>query len=224
MMTGEQYRESLRDGRKMFCQGREIDDVTTDPLTKLAVDWVADGYDQHYDPADDAHGPYFFIPTSSDELRENEDRQKKWDFPTISTSTGLLMLLNASSRMRESHPHYAERVLAFFDEARDRDIRAVLTITDAKGDRSKSPSKQDDPDLYLRIVDRTSDGVVLSGAKLHISSAPVAHELLVMPTKRMKDGEEDWAIAAAVPMNSPGITVINATFTPRPDFDEEFFP
>lgn len=224
MMTGEQYRESLRDGRKMFCQGRQIDDVTTDPLTKLAVDWVADGYDRHYEPGDDAAGPYFFVPRSSEELRENEQRQKKWDFPTISTSTGLLMLLNASSRIRDSHPAYAERVLAFFDEARSRDVRAVLTITDAKGDRSKSPSQQDDPDLYLRIVDRTSDGVVLSGAKLHISSAPVAHELLVMPTKRMKEGEEDWAVACAVPMNSPGITVVNATFTPRPDFDERFFP
>jgi len=224
MMTGEQYRESLRDGRQMYCQGRQLEDVTTDPLTKMAVDWVADGYDKNYDPAEGAHGPYFFIPKSSDELREQEARQRKWDFPTISTATGLLMLLNSSSRMRDSHPEYAERVLAFFDDARDRDVRAVLTITDAKGDRSKSPSQQDDPDLYLRIVDRSSDGIVLSGAKMHISSAPVAHELLVMPTKRMKDGEEEYAVACAVPMNSPGITVINATFTPRPDFDERFFP
>ena len=104
MMTGEQYRESLRDGRRMFCQGRAIDDVTTDPLTSLAVDWVADGYDKHYDPAEGAHGPYFFIPKSSEELKENEHRQKKWDFPTISTSTGLLMLLNASSAITSSSP------------------------------------------------------------------------------------------------------------------------
>ncbi len=224
MLTGEQYRASLRDGRRIFSQGRRVEDVTTDPLTRKAVDWVADGYDTYYDPAPGAHGPYYFVPRSAEELKEQEERQKKWDFPTISTSTGLLMLLNASSRMGSGYPHYAERVLAFFDDARDRDVRAVLTITDAKGDRSKSPKEQDDPDLYLRIVDRQSDGVVLSGAKMHISSAVVAHELLVMPTKRMKTGEEDYAIAAAVPMNAPGITIINATFTPRPDFDERFFP
>ena len=98
MMTGEQYRASLRDGRKVYCQGRQVHDVTTDPLTKLSVDWVADGYDRHYQPGD-AAGPYYFIPRSIEELRENEERQKSWDFPTISTSSGLLMLLNASSRM-----------------------------------------------------------------------------------------------------------------------------
>lgn len=223
MMTGEQYRGSLRDGRTVFCQGRQIHDVSTDPLTKLSVDWVADGYDRHYQPGD-AVGPYFFIPRSVEELRASEERQKSWDFPTVSTSTSLLMLLNASSRMVDEYPVYAERVLAFFDDAKQRDVRAVLTITDAKGDRSKSPSQQDDPDLYVHMVDRQRDGVVIRGAKMHISSSVVAHELIVMPTKRMKAGEEDYAVACAVPMNAPGVTIINTTFTPRPDFDERFFP
>ena len=223
MMTAEQYRASLRDGRRVFCQGAEITDVTTDPLTRLSVDWVAGGYDRHYQPGD-ASGPYYFIPRSIQELRENEERQKSWDFPTTSTSTGLLMLLNASSRMVDQYPVYAERVMSFFEDAKRRDVRAVLTITDAKGDRSKSPSQQDDPDFYVRIVDRQADGIVIRGAKMHISSAVVAHELLVMPTKRMKTGEEDYAVACAVPMNAPGVTIINATFTPRPDFDERFFP
>lgn len=224
MMTGEQYRESLRDGRRVFGNGRRIDDVTTDPLTRLSVDWVAKGYDEHYRPGDDAFGPYFFIPRSTQELREAEERQKTWDFPTISTASGLLMLLNASSRMVNDYPVYAERVMAFFEDAQRRDVRCVLTITDAKGDRSKSPSEQDDPDLYLRIVERRKDGIVISGAKLHISSAVVAHELIVMPTKHMKRTESDYAVACAVPMNAPGVTIINTSFTPRPDFDERYFP
>jgi len=103
MMTGTQYRESLRDGRRVYCQGRQVTDVTTDPLTKLSVDWVADGYDRHFQPGE-ASGPYYFIPRSVEELRANEERQKSWDFPTISTSTGLLMLLNASSRMVKDYP------------------------------------------------------------------------------------------------------------------------
>jgi 4-hydroxybutyryl-CoA dehydratase/vinylacetyl-CoA-Delta-isomerase len=65
---------------------------------------------------------------------------------------------------------------------------------------------------------------VIRGAKLHISSASIAHDLIVMPTKRMKAGEEDWAVAAAVPVNAPGVKIINASFAPRPDFDPEFFP
>src|SRR5690606_12789138 len=60
--------------------------------------------------------------------------------------------------------------------------------------------------------------------KMHISSAVVAHELIVMPTKRMKPDEADWAVACAVPMNAPGVTIVNTTFTPRPDFDLRNFP
>ena len=62
-------------------------------------------------------------------------------------------------------------MLAYFEEAKAADIRCVQTITDAKGNRALPPSKQDDPDVYLRIVDRNSDGIVIRGAKLHISSA-----------------------------------------------------
>ncbi len=224
MMTGEQYRQSLRDGRRVFGNGRAIEDVTTDPLTKLSVDWIVKGYDQHYREGPDAHGPYYFIPRSTQDLRDTEERQKSWDFPTISTSNGLLMLLNASSKMAPTHPEYADRVMAYFEDTQRRDVRCVLTITDAKGDRAKSPGQQDDPDMYVRIVDRRPDGIVISGAKMHISSAVVAHELIVMPTKHMKPDESDYAVACAVPMNAPGVTIINTTFTPRPDIDVRYFP
>ena len=224
MMTGDQYRQSLHDGRRVFANGEQIHDVVTHPSVRLGVDWIAGGYDRFYDPAPDANGPYFFIPKSATELREQEERQKTWDFPTMSTSQGLLMLLQASSRMRDQYPHYADRVMNYFNETRERDIRLVQTITDAKGDRAKSPMEQDDPDVYLRIVERRKDGIVISGAKLHISSAVLAHELIVMPTKRMKPGEEDWAVACAVPINAPGVTIINTSFTPRPDVDIRHYP
>ena len=59
----------------------------------------------------------------------------------------------------------------------------------------------------MRVVDRTADGVVIRGAKLHITAAALAHDLMVMPTKTMKPGEEDYAIACAVPVNSPGVHI-----------------
>jgi 4-hydroxybutyryl-CoA dehydratase/vinylacetyl-CoA-Delta-isomerase len=224
MLTGAQYLESLRDGRQVWVNGHAVPDVTAEPLLSGVARFAAEGYDRHYDPAEGAIGPYFFVPKSVQDLREQEERQLHWDFPTASTSQGLLMVLTAASRMRAEFPQYAERAEAYFDESAERDIRCVQTITDAKGNRALSPMKQDDPDLYLRVVDRQADGVVIRGAKLHISSAAVAHELIVMPTKRMKPGEEDWAFAGAVPVNAPGVKIINVSFAPRPDFDPEFFP
>jgi 4-hydroxybutyryl-CoA dehydratase / vinylacetyl-CoA-Delta-isomerase len=224
MLTGDQYLQSLRDGRQIYVNGHAVPDVTEEPLLRGGALAAAEGYDRHYQPGADASGPYFLIPTSVEELRQVQDMYLDWDFPTISTSNGLLMVLTAASRMREDFPQYAERALAYFEHAKRRDIRIVQTITDAKGNRSLSPSKQDDPDLYVRIVDRSADGVVIRGAKLHISSAAIAHELMVMPTKRMKPGEEDYSVAAAVPVNAPGVKIINASFAPRPDLDPDFFP
>jgi 4-hydroxybutyryl-CoA dehydratase/vinylacetyl-CoA-Delta-isomerase len=224
MMTAEEYRASLRDGRRMFVNGETIDDVTTHRLFKAAVDLSAADYDAYYDPRAGATAPYFEIPTTAEELRGQEELQHTWSTLTVSTVHTLLMLMTAASRMRPSHPQYADRVIAFFEEAKTRDIRCVQTITDAKGHRGLSPSQQDDPDLYLRIVDRQRDGLVITGAKLHISSAAVAHELVVMPTKRMKNGEEEWAVACAVPINAPGVSIINTSFAPRADLDPRYFP
>jgi 4-hydroxybutyryl-CoA dehydratase / vinylacetyl-CoA-Delta-isomerase len=224
MLTGQQYKESLRDGRKIYVHGHATPDVTQEPMLSRGVQWAADGYDKYYDPAPGAHGPYFFIPKSVEDLRVQQYQQMTWDFPTTSTANGLLMILTASSRMRAQYPVYANRTEAYFRESRDRDVRSVIAITDSKGNRSLPPGKQDDPDLYTRIVERRPDGIVIRGAKLHISSAAISHELIVMPTKAMKPGEEDYAVACAVPVNDPGVTIINATFSPRPDFNPEFFP
>jgi 4-hydroxybutyryl-CoA dehydratase/vinylacetyl-CoA-Delta-isomerase len=224
MMTGEQYRQSLRDGRKVYIAGRPVEDVTEEPLLKRAVDITAANYDEFYRPGEDAFGPLFFIPRSIEDLRYQQVEQLKWANPTRTTSVSLLMLMTAGSRIRADLPMYADRAMAYFERAKRADIRCVQTITDAKGHRALSPVKQDDPDLYVRVVSRDSGGVVIRGAKLHITGAPIDHDLIVMPTKRMKPGEEDWAIACAVPVNSPGVKIIATTYAPRPDLPDDYFP
>jgi 4-hydroxybutyryl-CoA dehydratase/vinylacetyl-CoA-Delta-isomerase len=93
----------------------------------------------------------------------------------------------------------------------------VPCITDAKGDRALAPGQQDDPDLYVRVVERRDDGIVIRGAKLHITGAAVAHELIVMPTKRMKPAESQWAVACAVPVSAPGVSIMNTIPVPPAD-------
>jgi 4-hydroxybutyryl-CoA dehydratase/vinylacetyl-CoA-Delta-isomerase len=93
---------------------------------------------------------------------------------------------------------YGARIDAFAGHCKEGDLRCVPCITDAKGHRALSPARQDDPDLYVRVVGQRDDGIVIRGAKLHITAAAVAHELIVMPTKRMKPGEEQWAVACAI--------------------------
>ncbi len=67
----------------------------------------------------------------------------------------------------------------------------------------------------MRVVDRDRTGVVIRGAKFHITAGPIVHELVVLPTKRMREGEEAYAIACAVPADAPGVTQITSSHHPR---------
>jgi 4-hydroxybutyryl-CoA dehydratase/vinylacetyl-CoA-Delta-isomerase len=87
----------------------------------------------------------------------------------------------------------------------------VQCITDAKGNRARRPSEQHDPDAYVHVVDRTRQGVIVRGAKLHITGASLGHELLTIPTKGMRGNEAEYAIACLVPVQSPGVRIVDVT-------------
>jgi aromatic ring hydroxylase len=100
---------------------------------------------------------------------------------------------------------YNKRFLKWLEYFQREDIVANCAQTDVKGDRSKRPHEQADPDLYLRIVERKSDGIVVRGAKAHNTIAPYAQELIVIPTRALTPEEGDWAVAFAIPADAEGI-------------------
>ena len=64
----------------------------------------------------------------------------------------------------------------------------------------------------------------INGCKMHISGSSVGHEQVVLPTKAMRPGEEEYAIACAVPVNAPGVKVIDTTYAPYGEYDPRNFP
>jgi len=104
--------------------------------------------------------------------------------------------------------NYHERFRNFWSRVQLEDLVVDGAMTDPKGDRGKRPKDQADPDLFLRVVEKKSDGVVVRGAKFHQTGMLNSHEIIVMPTLNMREGEEPWAICFAVPTNSPGIKYI----------------
>jgi len=81
-------------------------------------------------------------------------------------------------------------------------------MTDPKGDRRLSPSQQSDPDLFARIVEKKSDGIVVRGAKLHQTGALNSHEIIVMPTQSLAEPDKDYAVSFAIPADAPGVVMI----------------
>ena len=222
-MNPDEYRASLADGRRVFYDGRLIDDVATHPKFRAAVGRIATGYGDG-DRGLHREDAYEFPHTPAD-LRTRMETLLGWEGTLLMTLESLLALGTAAGRLpaTPAFDPYRSRMRAFVEQCKARDVRIVPCITDAKGDRALGPAQQDDPDLYLRVVDQRDDGIVVRGAKLHISGAAVTHELMVMPTKRMKPGEEQWAVACAVPVGTPGVTVMNTIVRP-PDDELEYHP
>jgi 4-hydroxybutyryl-CoA dehydratase/vinylacetyl-CoA-Delta-isomerase len=214
MLTGQEYKESLKDGRKVYFQGRLVEDMDLEPGLSVPLNAVADGYDKYYSSAPDAVNPVISAPRTAQELRDRIPELMELDLVLNVTYQSLMTVLVAAGRLAGSVPQYIPRIEAYVEKARREDIRITECITDAKGNRSLHPGKQEDPDAYVRVVSRGADGVVVRGAKLHISGAALGHDLMVMPTKTMRPGEEDYAIACAIPVNSPGVHITNTTYHP----------
>jgi len=95
------------------------------------------------------------------------------------------------------------------------DIAATCAMTDVKGDRSLRPSEQADPDLYLRVVEKTEDGIVVRGAKCHTTAAVPSNEIIVMPTRGSREQDEDYAVAFTVPVDVKGLKFVARSTVPQ---------
>lgn len=224
MLTGTDYRNSLADGRAVYLRGKRLDDINVVPEFATTIERFARVYDEAYQPGEDATNPLFSTPRSKAELQARIDELHSADMLVHLTYQSFMALLTAADRLDEVFPTGAQRIRDYVEDCRRRDIRMVQCITDAKGNRSLGPGDQPDPDQYLRIVERRPDGVVIRGAKLHITGAAMAHELMVMPTKRMKPGEEAYAIACGVPVNAPGVKIVSVLPDAEPDQDPRDYP
>lgn len=224
LKTPEEYIESLRDGRVIYWEGERIADITQHPRFRVPISLMARDYD--YSPDTDlgdlrryrtedgteAHRIYQ-IPRSEEDLAKRVDLMNVSSVGTL-VSGVYMALMSVKDQVAEVNPMYGENIERMYRYCRDNDLRAAEVITDPKGDRKRRAHEQDDPDLYVRIVERRKDGIVVRGAKLHITAASVIHELVVMPTKGMRQDETDYAVSFSIPVNAPGVKIINRSCSP----------
>src|SRR5579864_5239935 len=232
LKTPAEYVESLRDGRVTYWDGERIDDITAHPKFRTPIAVASRDYD-YQDPArrevmsyetetgERAHR-VFQIPRSEHDLERRIELMHEMSI--VGGVTGVFMaLMSVKDAVAEVNPQYAANIERMYRYVRDNDLRAAEVITDPKGDRSRRAHEQDDPDLYVRIVKRTDEGIVVRGAKLHITAASLVHELVVMPTKGMRQDETDYAVSFSIPVNAEGVSIINRSFA-APELNEFDYP
>ena len=112
---------------------------------------------------------------------------------------------------------YNQRFLKYLDYWQKNDIVGSCAQTDPKGNRALRPHEQADPDLYLRVVEHRDDGIVVRGAKNHITAAAVAEEIIVLPTRMLTPEEDQYAVAFAVPGDWEGVKLVTRASSHKRD-------
>ncbi len=224
LRTGKEYLASLSDNRVVFYAGQRIASVTAHPELSLHANAIANSFGN-------GMGDDEAILKQRSTLLADGDRVHRWAVAPRSRedllafvemeenlsgdehgalTAGLSALQILAPRMDAKHgTNYVERITKYADWFARTDVQGAFAMTDAKGDRSKAPSGQVDPDLFLRVVERRKDGIVIRGAKTSVTAAALANELLVLPTHAMGEADKDWAVACAVPANAPGVVMIS---------------
>ena len=224
--TGEEYIDSLR-GRKLkvYLLGELVDEPVDHPIIRPSVNAVAETYDlaMRNPELASAISPFtgervnrfLHIARSAEDLVMQNKMQRRLGqltgtcFQRCVGMDALNSLHSVTYEIDEEHPtDYHQRFNAFVTFAQQRGLVIGGAMTDVKGDRSKAPHQQHDPDLYVHVTRRTEQGVFISGAKAHQTGCLNSHWLIVMPTIRLGEQDRDFAIVGAIPVDAPGITYI----------------
>jgi aromatic ring hydroxylase len=112
---------------------------------------------------------------------------------------------------------YNQRFKKYLRYWQENDIVGSCAQTDVKGNRALRPHQQADPDLYLRVVERRDDGIVVRGAKNHITAAAVAEEIIVLPTRMLTPEEDEYAVAFAIPGDWDGVKLVTRASSHKRD-------
>lgn len=224
--TGKEYIDSLR-GRKLkiFLFGEEIKDPVEHPIIRPSINAVAETYDLAVREEDLASAQssisgkrvnrFLHIAESAQDLVFQNKMQRKMGqntgtcFQRCVGMDAINSLHSTTYEIDEKHgTKYHKRLLDFIKMMQNENFVIGGAMTDPKGDRSKGPAEQADPDMFVHVVKRDDKGVYVTGAKAHQTGCINSHWIIIMPTLRLTENDKDYALVGAFPADAPGITYI----------------
>jgi len=229
MKSPKEYKESLRKMKpNIYKFGKLIEDVTTNPVTKRTIE----GHAQIYAAAQkeeykailtkksnltgDIISRYLSLVCSTEDMISNV-RMKRLMFNLTGTCTGGRCVgFNAINAMwattydmdKELGTKYHTTLKQWLISAQKNDITISGALTDSKGDRSKTPSQQKDPDMNLRIVKTKDDGIIVKGAKVMICGVAASNEIFIIPGMSYKELDKDYAVSFVIPRDIDNLTIV----------------
>ncbi|MCX7817512.1 MAG: hypothetical protein N2317_08425 [Syntrophales bacterium] len=223
--TKEAYFDSLKEmSPEVYIGGEKVTNVVGNRYFKISLEEMGKFYDWANDPEKERDF-VFWSPLIEEKvsfwthLRRTPEEVKKLietlkknnarHFCSMCMITGLNVLWAVTYDIDQARgTNYHERLKEFFRHLQKNDLRYCMGVMDPKGDRSLPPSRQEDPDLYLRVVDQDKNGIVVRGAKMHTSNAPLTHFIFTSPSGVLREADRDYALSFAVPVDTKGLRFI----------------
>ena len=228
LMTSGEYIASLRKlHTRVYMFGKKIDNWVDDPIIRPSINCVAMTYALAQDPkykdvmtatsnlTGHTINRFTHLHQSTEDLIKKVKMQRLLGQKTASCfqrCVGMDSFNAVYSTTYETDQkygtHYHENFKKFLIYVQDNDLVVDGAMTDPKGDRSKAPHEQADPDMFVHVVERRPDGIVVCGAKVHQTGSINSHWHIFMPTISMGEADKDWAVSFACPTDAEGMYMI----------------
>ncbi|MDR2457004.1 MAG: 4-hydroxybutyryl-CoA dehydratase [Clostridiales Family XIII bacterium] len=228
LMTGDQYIESLRKLKtKVYLFGQEEKNWVDHPIIRPSINSVKMTYDlaqnpQHEDLmtatsnlTGEKVNRFTHLHQNTDDLRKKVKMQRLLGQKTASCFQRCVgmdafnAVFSTTYECDKVHgTHYHKNFVKYLKYVQENDLTVDGAMTDPKGDRGLSPGKQADPDLYLRIVEKRDDGIVVRGAKAHQTGSINSHDHLIMPTIALTEEDKNYAVSFVCPSDAEGLFMI----------------
>lgn len=228
LMTAKEYIESLRKlNTRVYMFGEKIDNWVDHPMIRPSINCLAATYELAHDPQYEdlmtatssltgkKINRFCHLHQSAEDLKNKVKMQRLLGQKTASCFQRCVgmdafnAVFSTTYEVDEAYgTPYHENFKKFMVMVQESDLTVDGAMTDPKGDRGKEPSKQADPDMFLRIVERRPDGIVVRGAKCHQTGSINSHWHLFMPTIAMGKEDADYAVSFACPTDADGLYMI----------------
>ncbi len=228
LKTAKDYVESLSKLRlNLYLLGEKVDDWVEHPIIRPSINAFAMTYKLAGEPETEALATTKSSLTgkkvnrfnalfmsredmvSKVKLQRNLGQRTACCFQRCGALDGINAVFSITHEIdRKYGTEYHKRFRNWLTYVQDNDLALSVGMTDVKGHRGVAPSEQADPDMFVHIVERRSDGIVIRGAKSSITGGANSHYMLLVPTLRMREADKDYAVSCAIPTDSEGLTFI----------------
>jgi len=228
LKTAKEYIDSLRELKlSLYLLGEKVKDSVSNPIIRPSINAVAMTYKLAHEPKNEELATTNSILTgkkvnrfnalfkSTDDLVSKVKLQRVLGqrtaccFQRCVGLDGINAVFSTSYEIDQKYgTDYHHRFKKWLEYVQENDLCVAGAMTDVKGRRGVAPSEQADPDMFVHVVKRSSDGIVIRGAKASQTGAANSHEQLIMPTLRLREADKDYAVSCAVPTDAEGLTLV----------------